>query len=143
MNETTYKMCTIFLHLEAVSSLMFFFQKKTISTVVQMFGNLFGACMYMMLFDSYATILEPYSSPTMPRGMATNLKNLGYASHGEVCMFCFSLFWTHPLRSSCFCVRLSAPLPDFHVSSLHEPWDDGIQPMKFVLIHKQVYKYKM
>ena len=43
MNDTTYDLCTIVLHLEAVfHHLCFFFKKKTISTVVQMFGNLFG-----------------------------------------------------------------------------------------------------
>lgn len=43
MNDTTYDLCTIVLHLEAVfHHLCFFFKKKTISTVVQMFGNPFG-----------------------------------------------------------------------------------------------------
>ena len=47
-------------------------------------------------------------------------------------MFCLNFFGTHPVRSILFFVWFSAPLPDSHVSSLHElwaSWEDRIHPM--------------
>ena len=87
VNETTYDVVQVFEKIWRQFHHYVIFQKKNdqYSTVVQMFGNLFGGLhVYDIIWFIRYYILEPYSSPTMPRGMATNLRNLGYASNGEV-----------------------------------------------------------